>query len=200
MCDLRAFLLKSGAEEPTIYLLRAFTPLTLFARWAWIGKYPFLFFIFFPQPRYMVMQSKQFVPKYLVDLSRACLAFATWLILCVFRGMPLKASPPATVDLKKSMGRWTVYIHWCSHPLPPTHTHTTVLESPRPSALQHGLSSTAAFPSSIASRVHYPSFPPYVCQLLFPWHPFSNLPHLQTSVMHEMPISSSRLFASIFSH
>lgn len=37
--------------------------------------------------------------------------------------MPLKASPPATVDLKKSMGRWTVYIHWYSHPLPSTHAH-----------------------------------------------------------------------------
>ena len=33
----------------------------------------------------------------------------------------LKHSPPATADLKKSMGRWAVYIHWYSHPLPPTH-------------------------------------------------------------------------------
>ena len=59
---------------------------------------------------------------------------------------------------------------------PPPHTHATVLESPRPSVLHHGLSSTTGFPSSISPRVHYPSFPSYVCLLRFPRHPFLNLP------------------------
>lgn len=45
------------------------------------------------------MQSKQFVPKYLVDLSRTCLAFATWpvfvcsvAVVCHLKHLPLQRS------------------------------------------------------------------------------------------------------------
>ncbi len=39
------------------------------------------------------MQSKQSMPKYLVDL-KGLFGFCHLARLCVFRGMPLKASPP----------------------------------------------------------------------------------------------------------
>ena len=81
--------------------------------------------------------------------------------------------------------------------IPSSHTHATALEPPLPSVLQHGLSSTMGFPSSIAPRVHYPSLPSYVLLLCFLWHLFLTF-HLQISAMREMPILS--LFVSTFPH
>jgi hypothetical protein len=81
----------------------------------------------------------------------------------------LKSSLPTTVDLKKSMGQWAVFIHWYSHPLPPhAHDHTkipsTFCLTAWPIIINH------RFPSSITPQVQYPSFPSYVCLLCFSTH------------------------------
>jgi hypothetical protein len=116
------FLLISGAEERTIYLLRALAPLILFA--IGLDRYVSIFFASYARTLKccMAIQSKQFVPKYLVDLSRACLAFATWpIFVCsVAMACHLKQVQRSILKSRWAGGQY-IYTGIC---IPSPHTRT----------------------------------------------------------------------------
>src|SRR6266403_2621128 len=89
------------------------------------------------------------------------------------------------------MGRWTVYIHWYSHPpLPPHARDRTRL--PSTFCLTPWLIISNRFPTLDRFSSLLPTLP-FVClSITLPRHSFLTF-HLQISVMREMHIPSLRL-------